>query len=43
MKNDDVITVDGAFQLLSQGLIVQEKYQVGDRDMIILNILRHGM
>jgi hypothetical protein len=42
MKNDDVITVDGAFQLLSQGLIAQEKYQVGGFKDFVQNIWSQG-
>ena len=42
MKNDDVITVDGAFQLLSQGLLAQEKYQVGSFKDFVQNVWAHG-
>ena len=41
-RNEDVITVDGAFQLLSQGLIAQEKYQVGDFKDFVRNIWSQG-
>ena len=41
-RNEDVITGDGAFQLLSQGLIAQEKYQVGDFKDFVRNIWSQG-
>ena len=41
-KVEDVITVDGAFQLLSQGLLAQEKYQVGSFKDFVQNIWSQG-